>query len=145
MGLREDLSRVVARDARYTVDAYIFILESLEHAKTIKKRHRKSGRSSGGARGAVNHVSGQELSRAACDLALDRYGVPARQLLRSWGVNSTADLGNIVYRMIASGDLEKTESDSPSDFENVFDFEEALAPDRAFSFEHEAKSAPEAP
>ena len=39
---------------------------------------------------------------------------------------STSDIGDIVYNLIAAGDLEKTESDSRSDFDNVFDFETAF-------------------
>ena len=40
-----------------------------------------------------------------------------------WGVRSTSDIGDIVYNLIAAGGLERTESDSRSDFDNVFDFE----------------------
>ena len=56
-------------------------------------------------------------------LALRQYGLLAATVLAHWGVRSTSDIGDIVYNLIAAGDLEKTESDSRSDFDNLFDFE----------------------
>jgi uncharacterized repeat protein (TIGR04138 family) len=61
-------------------------------------------------------------------LALRQYGLLAATVLAHWGIRSTSDVGEIVYNMIATGDLEKTPSDSRSDFDNVFDFETALRP-----------------
>ena len=49
-------------------------------------------------------------------------------MLAHWGIRSTSDIGEIVYNLIAAGDLEKTPSDSRSDFDNVFDFETAFKP-----------------
>ena len=42
---------------------------------------------------------------------------------------SPSDLGEIVYNLIASGDLEKTSTDSRSDFDDVFDLEQARSRD----------------
>ena len=50
----------------------------------------------------------------------------ALTVLQQWGLHSTADLGEIVYNLIASGDLEKTPSDSRADFNNVFEFEDVF-------------------
>ena len=50
----------------------------------------------------------------------------ALMLLKLWGIRATSDLGEVVYNLIASGDLEKTPTDSRSDFDGVFDFETAL-------------------
>ena len=49
-------------------------------------------------------------------------------VLDEWGIRSTSDIGEIVYNLIASGDLDKTASDKRSDFDNVFDFAKALQP-----------------
>ena len=38
-------------------------------------------------------------------------------------IRSTSDIGDLVYNLIASGDLEKTPKDSRADFDNVYDFE----------------------
>ena len=61
-------------------------------------------------------------------MALRQYGLLAATVLDHWGVRSTSDIGDIVYNLIAAGDLEKTPNDSRSDFDNVFDFEAALKP-----------------
>ena len=44
------------------------------------------------------------------------------------GTASTSDIGEIVYNLIASGDLDKTPADQRSDFDDVFDFATALRP-----------------
>ncbi len=50
----------------------------------------------------------------------------AKTVLKHWGVSSTGDFGNIVFNLIDTQLLTKTEQDARSDFENVFDFEEAF-------------------
>ena len=36
MNFRDELARIIASDPRYTIDAYAFILEALNHARTQK-------------------------------------------------------------------------------------------------------------
>ena len=50
-------------------------------------------------------------------------------VLNQWGIRATSDLGEIVYNLIASGDLEKSPSDSRADFDLVYDFDVALRRD----------------
>ncbi len=73
-------------------------------------------------------MTGRELCDSVRKLALSQYGLLAAAVLGHWGIRSTSDIGEIVYNMIATGDLEKTPSDSRSDFNNVFDFATALRP-----------------
>ena len=61
-----------------------------------------------------------------CESSLRQYGLLAATVLAHWGLRSTSDIGDIVFNMIVAGDLEKTESDSRSDFDNVFDFTTAF-------------------
>src|SRR4051812_4519406 len=130
MSLRRELAGVLARDPRYSIHAYAFVLEALEHTKTLKKRARVRTRGRRPKAGDLSqHVSGRELCEGARDLALRHYGLMALAVLAQWGIRSTADLGEIVYNLIASGDLEKTPADSRSDFDGVFDFETALRRD----------------
>src|SRR5262249_30255988 len=74
----------------------------------------------------IGHVSGQELCHSVRTLALGQYGLLASTVLAHWGIRSTSDIGDIVYNMIANGDLEKTPQDSRSDFDDVFDLRAAL-------------------
>lgn len=139
MSLHDDLLPVLALDPRYTIEAYHFVLQALGHAKTLKgkrKAHSASGRPRAAdksrrsvTRRQPGHVSGQELCQGARDLALRQYGLLALPLLQTWGIHSSSDLGNIVYNMIASGDLEKTADDSREDFEHALDLSRALRED----------------
>jgi uncharacterized repeat protein (TIGR04138 family) len=144
MNLRDEITRVIASDPRYSIEAYAFILEALNHARNqkLKAKSRRAGRdrssSSGRAsRGstarsnvppASGHVTGAELCEVIRRSALLEYGSLAVTVFDYWGVRSTSDIGEIVYNLIAAGDLEKTPTDSRADFDNVFDFETGLKP-----------------
>ncbi|WP_235905629.1 Minf_1886 family protein [Tautonia marina] len=137
MSLREVLAGAVARDPRYSIDAYEFVFAALDLAKVRKRKARRArsrGRKPRG-KSESRHVSGRELSEAARDLALDLYGRLALTILSSWGLRSTSDLGEIVYILIASGDLERSDEDQRSDFDNVYDFEAALCHDYVIPIE----------
>ena len=127
MSLRNDLAGVLARDPRYPIQAYGFVLDALEFTKrTMKTRVQTRSRARGKAFAAARHVTGRELCEGARRLALEHYGLMALAVLNLWGIRSTSDLGDIVFNLIASGDLEKTPNDSRADFDQVFDFETAL-------------------
>ncbi|WZO96024.1 hypothetical protein EP7_002997 [Isosphaeraceae bacterium EP7] len=124
MSLRDDLARVVARDARYTIHAYFFVFEALEYTKVLKAKARAKSKLK--SRKRARHVSGRELCEGARKLALRDYGLMALAVLARWGIRSTSDIGEIVYNLIASGDLEKTPNDSRTDFDDVYEFEAGL-------------------
>jgi uncharacterized repeat protein (TIGR04138 family) len=140
MSSRDELARVIANDPRYTLEAYALILESLSQARQFKlknaPRDRPDARSAksssrktrpapeaSGKPRVSGHVNAAELCDTLRKLALRQYGLLAATVLAHWGVRSTSDVGNIVYNMIEARGLEKTESDSRSDFDNLFDFE----------------------
>jgi len=144
MSFRDELARIIANDPRYSIEAYAFVIESLNHARNQKlkgkghdrdqKRPSRTARSErpdspASKKSRVSgHVAGQELCESVRKLALRQYGLLAATVLDHWGVRSTSDIGEIVYNLIAAGDLEKTPSDSRSDFDDVFDFERAFKP-----------------
>ena len=144
MNFRDELARIIASDPRYSIEAYAFVLEALNHAKhqklKAKDRDRDKERSkepddegraasSSSKKSRVSgHVTGRVLCEAVRKLALRQYGLLAATVLNHWGVRSTSNIGDIVYNLIAAGDLEKTPSDSRSDFDDVFDFDTALKP-----------------
>jgi len=147
MNFRDELARVIAQDPRYPIEAYAFILESLNHARqeklSARRRLRGKGRFTEPAReqpagtGTASskkprksgHVSGSELCESVRKLSLNQFGLLAATVLAHWGVRSTSDIGDIVYNLIAAGDLQKTPSDSRADFNDVFDFDRALRPE----------------
>jgi uncharacterized repeat protein (TIGR04138 family) len=151
MSLRNHLPRIIALDPRFCIDAYAFVLEALDHARIQKlnalrsradaaspPRTRRAGKTRRQGPQAVGHVTGQELCHSVRALALGQYGLLAVTVLEHWGIRSTSDIGDIVYNMIASGDLEKTPSDSRSDFDNVYEFDKALRPKLALSHDEPA-------
>jgi uncharacterized repeat protein (TIGR04138 family) len=151
MSLRNHLPRIIALDPRFSIDAYAFVLEALDHARMQKlnalraradaagsPRSRRAARTRRRGSQALGHVSGQELCHSVRTLALGQYGLLAATVLAHWGIRSTSDIGDIVYNMIATGDLEKRPSDSRSDFDNVYDFDKALRPKLALSLDEPA-------
>ena len=144
MNFRDELARIIAGDPRYSIEAYVFVLEALNHARHQKLKGRARGRDNEGSADpdqarrpsassskkarVSGHVTGGKLCEAVRKLALRQYGLLAAAVLEHWGVHSTSDIGDIVYNLIAAGDLEKTPSDSRSDFDNVFDFDKELRP-----------------
>jgi uncharacterized repeat protein (TIGR04138 family) len=129
MNLRDELAGILARDPRYSVHAYAFVFEALEYTKTLKKRAQARARPKGRRTSKSRHVTGRELCEGARLLALANYGLLAMTVLNQWGIRTTSDLGEIVYNLIASGDLEKAPTDSRADFDHVYDFEAALRRD----------------
>jgi uncharacterized repeat protein (TIGR04138 family) len=144
MSLREQLPRIIANDPRFTIEGYAFVLEALHHARLHKLKALDRDRDKAGTATPTKeprprrsraqrptrsgHVTGREVCEAVRKLALRQYGLLAITVLAHWGIRSTSDIGDIVYNMIATGDLEKTPSDSRSDFDNVYDFATALRP-----------------
>jgi len=103
---------IVARDHRYDLDAYQFVMEALDRTYRIigKKRH----------------VTGEELLEGARRWAIERYGPMARTVLAHWGVHCCEDLGEVVFNLVESGVLNKNERDSRDDFKCGFDFKKAF-------------------
>lgn len=75
-----------------------------------------------------HHVTGGQLCQACRLYALDQYGYLAPMVLSNWGIESTSDLGDLVYNLIRIGQMRKSESDRREDFDDVFDFADAFEP-----------------
>ena len=145
------LYQLLERDRRYTLDAYLFVLESLAFAQESlgmgaepaaeeleplaeveagRKPRSRSGR--GRKRQAERHVSGQQLCEAARLYGLQQYGYLAPKVLATWGIRATDDFGAIVFNMIDIGQMRKTKTDRREDFHGVYEFAEGFARDLAF-------------
>lgn len=113
----ETLEAVVARDQRYSREAYGFLREALEFTQ---KRHRKT-RTSG-----ASHVSARELLDGFREYALQQFGPMGLTVLDYWGIRSTGDVGRMVFNLIEAGVFGRADDDRIEDFENGFSFEEAF-------------------
>ncbi len=108
----DPLQTILARDPRYTFQAYAFVRAGLDY--TVRRLEKP------------RHVSGQELLDGIREFALAEFGPMAKTVLNGWGVARTDDIGEIVFNMVESGLLGKTEKDSRADFANGYDFDEAF-------------------
>jgi uncharacterized repeat protein (TIGR04138 family) len=72
------------------------------------------------------HVSGCELIRGVCDLAIITFGMMAPVVFKQWNVRSTDDIGRMVFDLIRVGRLSKSDRDAPEDFHDLFDLQRAL-------------------
>lgn len=113
----EVVEQISAEDTRYGAEVYHFVREGLEFTLKSLKRHQQ---------GMNRHVSGQELLGGLRDFALREYGPMTKSVLAEWGVRSCEDFGQVVFNLVNKGVLGKNEADSPNDFKNGFDFEEAF-------------------
>jgi uncharacterized repeat protein (TIGR04138 family) len=118
------LADIVRRDPRYSYEAYEFIFEALNF--TQKKLGRVPRGQQASEVGPQHHVSGPELLDGVRELALREFGLMARTVFRLWGIQKTGDFGEIVFNLVESNLMSKTDEDTRTDFQNVFDLDEAL-------------------
>ncbi len=116
--MSDPLRDACTEDGRFSFDAYRFLFESLETAVTLAGREAESGSS--------RHVSGPELLEGMRALAERMFGPLAAEVWRSWGAHSTLDWGRIVFVLVDAKLLNRQESDTLDQFEDVFNFEEAF-------------------
>ncbi|OGJ85065.1 MAG: hypothetical protein A2268_16245 [Candidatus Raymondbacteria bacterium RifOxyA12_full_50_37] len=111
------IETAVAKDPRYKMQAYLFILGGLEY--TLKKLSKKGRKAD-----PKKQVTGQELSHGIKEYALAQFGPTAKMVFDHWGIRGSGDFGNIVYNLIDTGLMGKSETDRIEDFNNVFSFED---------------------
>jgi len=109
---------------RYHDDAYRFVVEALHHTQQRLSRPRPRHVEDDSA-----HITGQELLAGLKEFASQSFGMLAYTVLRSWGLQSTEDVGRIVFELIEHGEMKKTDRDQLSDFSNLYDFREAFVDD----------------
>ena len=73
------------------------------------------------------HVSGAELLRGVCDLAIMTLGMMAPVVFKLWNVRTTDHVGRMVFDLIEVGLLSKSDRDAPEDFHDLFDLPKALS------------------
>lgn len=136
MDLEASVRAICDRDGRFRPEAYHFLLAALDHTAGASPAAAPPADALAAARGAMpapppSNVTGRALLEGFRDQALERFGALAREVLRTWGITKTADVGAVVFNLVESGLLQKTATDSPADYHEVFDFETAF--DRAFA------------
>jgi len=114
----EELEKIVAKDPRYTREAYLFVREALDHTQKIIGKPPKDD--------APRHVSGQQLLNGIREYGLQQYGPMTMAVLNEWGLRCCEDFGEIVFNMVENSLLAKTDQDSRDDFKGGYSFEDAF-------------------
>ncbi len=109
------VNNICKRKSTYKKEAYFFIREALDY--TVKNLSKTSS-------GQRKHVSGIELLEGIKKFSLKEFGPMTITVFRQWGIRNTSDFGEIVFDLVATGLLGKTEEDTKDDFDNVYDFHE---------------------
>ena len=122
------LQQLLQVDRRYKREAYLFIHEALSYAQRVLRMGTPRPAETRGddPEREERHLTGQQLCDAIRLYAVDQFGYMAKVVLKNWGIRSTGDFGEIVYNLIAIGSMKKSPSDRREDFDNVYDFDEAL-------------------
>jgi len=129
------LDEVVQRDSRFAYEAYEFVFAALAHTQRMLGRvppQESAGESD-------YHVSGPQLLEGVRDLALREYGLMARTVFRMWGINKTADFGEMVFNLVAANLMSKTAEDNHDDFRDVYDLDQVLVRDYRIEVKEEVE------
>jgi uncharacterized repeat protein (TIGR04138 family) len=129
------LDEVVRRDSRYAYEAYEFVFAALAH--TQRMLGRLPPEESAGEQDY--HVSGPQLLDGIRELALREYGLMARTVFHMWGIDRTADFGEIVFNLVEANLMSKTSEDSRNDFRDVYDLDQVLVRDYRIDFKEEVE------
>ncbi len=122
-----DWQAIRSRAELFPEEAFQFVREGLVH--TVKMIHGQGAMAKPAPSDPADesrHVSGQQMCMGLRDLAIERYGLLARTVLRRWGIRRTEEFGILVYAMIDRGELRSSGSDRLDDFQGVYDFDEAF-------------------
>ncbi|APZ91450.1 Verruc_Plancto-restricted protein [Fuerstiella marisgermanici] len=118
---RMKTARTYTKSRIYHQNAYDFVFAALRHAQEKLGRDRTDH--------TTGHVCGRELLEGIAELAKDHFGLLAITVLADWGVHGTEDIGKMVFELIESGEMRKTEDDHLEDFVDVYDFHKVFVDD----------------
>jgi uncharacterized repeat protein (TIGR04138 family) len=118
---------IIKKDPRYSLQAYQFVFEALDYTTNMlgKNQHKTTDQD--------RHVTGKQLMEGVRKYALKQFGFMALTVFEQWGIHQDADFGNIVFNLVESGLMGKTETDSPDDFKNTYDLKKVF--EEGFKFD----------
>ncbi len=93
---------------RYSAEAAQFITEALTRAAVLYEKHTEQT--------GNRHLTAQQLLDGVVDLAAERWGTLADQVLRDLGIHTSDDIGGITFQLIADGVFAKQPEDRIEDF-----------------------------
>ena len=109
-----DIEGVAEQDGRYKKEAYFFVYDALQY--TVEKLGKIELPTE------QRHISGRDLLLGISEFALDQLGPLTQSVFSHWGIEQTRDFGEIVFNLVESKLMSKTEDDRIEDFTEVYDF-----------------------
>lgn len=106
--LEDIVDAIVAKYPEYAPDAYFFMTQALDASV---KRFRKPD--------SDPHLSAEELYLGFCATALEEYGPMALLVLEHWGIESSKDVGELVYNLIEFGVFGRRSGDYREQFSSL--------------------------
>jgi uncharacterized repeat protein (TIGR04138 family) len=116
ISLEARIEELIRKDRRFTVEAYQYVFDALDYVLQHPACRSTVSR----------HITVSELLEGFRRLGLEQFGPLARCVFESWGVYSTGDFGEIVFKLIENDLLNQGDHDRKEDFANGFDFREAF-------------------
>ncbi|MDR4506659.1 MAG: hypothetical protein MRJ65_00240 [Candidatus Brocadiaceae bacterium] len=120
------IKEITKKDPRYSPQAYQFVFEALEYTTDMlgKNQHKTND--------LDRHVTGKQLMEGIRQHALKKFGFMALTVFEQWGINQDADFGNIVFNLVESGLIGKTETDTKEDFKNIYNLKKVFEEEYIF-------------
>lgn len=114
------IKEIIKKDPRYSIQAYQFVFEALDYTTNMlgKNQHKSSD--------VDRHVTGKQLMEGIRKYALKQFGFMALTVFEQWGIKQDEDFGNIVFNLVESGLMGKTDTDSREDFKNIYDLKKVF-------------------
>ena len=116
------LLELIRDDSRYAYEAYDFVCDCVGFTQEQLGRIPQEEDDPE----TDYHISGEELIRGGCELAVLEFGMMAPIVFKQWGIHKTDDFGAIVFNLIKAERLSKSDSDDPEDFHELFDLDQVL-------------------
>lgn len=113
----ETVRQICLKDGRYDQQAFHFVRDALDFTTRSLEKPKE---------GTSRHVSGMELTDGIRKYALQEFGPMAASVFKEWRITKTEDFGRIVFMLVESGKLGKTQNDRIEDFMDGYDFDEAF-------------------
>ncbi|MBE6424570.1 MAG: hypothetical protein E7029_01005 [Planctomycetaceae bacterium] len=139
------LHGIVEQDPRYHLNAYYYVLETLEFARSqlgmgcsseyLPPRQKPGEDEKDEPDSNLHHITGNELCEAIRIRARWMFGYMAKTVFNQWGVHTTDDFGEIVFNMVNAGKIRTAPGDRKEDFSGIYDFQAVFCDDYVFPTE----------
>ena len=125
---QKDIYEVIRDLGKYPLDAFQFVQEGLSYA--VMETH---GEMSPEQQELHKFMYEHEINLDRLEYLQLKFGALASAVLNHWNIRRTRDFGEIVFALVDNEFLQKQPDDSIDDFDEIYQFAEAL--DQSFKIE----------